>query len=295
MSTATVRLEPKNISATVQSLKVEFANANLSGVETIAKGGAVYVKMPIARLYHFQFACGREQVTWRTLKKKVVVQVKGFSVEQHTDEKAFYVVFKAFKTEADESGPGADKKASPIRKIFFQRSLRAIEELQALDEKKLAEAVQAPTDCSVLVSALNTEEALAGIGARDPLAGARVRGLEAKRKLIEAEGGALDSAQVAKLVRITRQAVDKRRKEGKLLAVELGRKGFRYPAWQFGLSDLGPVLAALRGRDSWEQLTFFLNPSPLLNDWTPLEVLQEGKRDTGDVLRAASVYGEQGA
>jgi hypothetical protein len=100
---------------------------------------------------------------------------------------------------------------------------------------------------------------------------------------------------VAKLLRITRQAVDKRRKEGKLLGLEFGRKGFRYPAWQFGLQNVESVLAALRDRDSWEQLTFFLNPSPLLEDRSPLEVMQEGKRDVDDVLRAASIHGEQGA
>jgi len=87
----------------------------------------------------------------------------------------------------------------------------------------------------VLVSALQTEEALASIRARDPLAGARVRGLEAKRKLLEGEGGTISSAEAAKLLRVTRQAVDKRRKEGKLLGLEFGRKGFRYPTWQFGL------------------------------------------------------------
>jgi len=292
MTTTVVKLEPQNIPAAVQSLKTEFANANLAGVETIAKRGAVHVKVPLARLSNYQFTYGRGHVSWRTPKKKVVIQVKGFAIEQHTDAKTFYVVFKTTQAEPE---PTTAAKASPIRKIFFQRSLRAIEELQALDEKKLAEAVEAPTDCSVLISALMMEEALASIRARDPLAGARVRGLDAKRKLIEAEGGALSSAQAAKLLRITRQAIDKRRKEGKLLAVELGRKGFRYPAWQFGLSNFALVLAAIRDRDSWEQLTFFLNPSPLLEDRTPLEVLQEGKRDNDDILRAASVYGEQGA
>jgi len=52
-----------------------------------------------------------------------------------------------------------------------------------MDERKLAEAVQAPTDYSGLVSALTSEEALATIRSRDPLAGARLRGIEAKRKL----------------------------------------------------------------------------------------------------------------
>ncbi|HLH17080.1 MAG TPA: hypothetical protein VKX45_07655 [Bryobacteraceae bacterium] len=286
MATSTVTIEPANISGAVRSLKAEFANADLPDVETTATGRTVHVKMPIARLSAWQFASDSEQVSWRTPKKKVVVQVRGFSVEQHADAKAFHIIFK--------TRPSAAEKANPVRKIFLQRSLRAIEQLQGLEESKLAEAVQAPTDCSVLLSALKNEEALASLRATDPLAGARLRGIEAKRRLLEAEGGALTSAEAAKLLRITRQAIDKRRKEGKLLGVELGRKGFRYPAWQFGLSNFEPVLAALRGRDSWEQITFFLNPSPLLEDRTPLEVLQEGKRTMGDVVRAASAYGEQG-
>jgi biotin operon repressor len=200
-----------------------------------------------------------------------------------------------FRVPRSESNPTILKNTSAIRNIFFRRSLRAIEELQSLDEKTLAEAVQAPTDYSVLLWALNTEEALASIRAHDPLAGARLRGLEAKRRLLEAEGGALSTAEIAKALRITRQAVDKRRKERKLLGVEVGKKGFRYPTWQIGLPHLEEVLKALGDRDSWEQIAFFLNPSALLEDRTPLEVLQEGNHDIDDVLRAASVYGEQGA
>lgn len=197
----------------------------------------------------------------------------------------------AFRVPPTEAHAKIFKNTSAIRHIFFQRSLRAIEELQSLDEKTLAEAVQAPTDYSVLLSALNAEEALTSIRAHDPLAGARLRGLEAKRKLVEAEGGALSTAQIASALQISRQAVDKRRKERKLLGVEVGKKGFRYPAWQVGL----PHLEALGDRDSWEQIAFFLKPSALLEDRTPLDILQEGRHDIDDVLRAASVYGEQGA
>ena len=196
-----------------------------------------------------------------------------------------------FSVPPTESNAKVFKNTSAIRHIFFQRSLRAIEELQSLDEKTLAEAVQAPTDYSVLLSDLNTEEGLTSIRAHDPLAGARLRGLEAKRKLFEAEGGALSTAQIASALQISRQAVDKRRKERKLLGVEVGKKGFRYPAWQIGL----PHLEALGDRDSWEQIAFFLKPSALLEDRTPLDILQEGRHDIDDVLRAASVYGEQGA
>jgi hypothetical protein len=292
MSTLVVTLTPQNVLAAVRSLRAEFAKADLSGVEMTAKGGAVHVKIPLARLARYHFAYERGHVSWRTPSKKVVLNVKGFAIEQHTDAKAFHMVFKKHQGGFELA---AAQKFSLIRKSFFRRSLRAIEELQALDEKMLAEALEAPTDCSVLVAALRTEEALAGIRTRDPLAGARIRGIEAKRKLVETEGGTLSSAEVATALRITRQAVDKRRKQGRLLAVEFGRKGFRYPAWQFSLSNLEPVLAALRGRDGWEQLTFLLNPNTLLDDRTPLEVLREDKRGIDDVLRAASVYGEQAA
>lgn len=292
MATTTITLEPQNIAASVLSLKTEFANANMSGVKTLTKRGAVWVEMPVAHLSNYQFSSSHEYCSWKTPKKKVVIQSKGFAVEQQIHNKAFQLVFRVSRT---ESNPTDLKKNSVIRHIFFQRSLRAIEELQSLDEKTLAEAVQAPTDYSVLLSALNTEEALASIRAHDPLAGARLRGLEAKRKLVEAEGGALSTAETAKALRITRQAVDKRRKERKLLGVEVGKKGFHYPAWQIGLSHLEEVLKALGERDSWEQIAFFLNPSALLEDRTPLEVLKEGNHDFDDVLRAASIYGEQGA
>src|SRR5215472_8087930 len=147
-------------------------------------------KCQFALLSAYRVGYNRQQVYWRAAKKEIVVEAKGFAVEQHTDEKAFHLIFK----KAAEPEPETFKKSSPVRKAFFQRSLRAIEELQELDEKSLTEAVQAPTDYSVLVSALQSEEALASMRSRDPLAGARIRGLEAKRKLLEAEGGALSSA-----------------------------------------------------------------------------------------------------
>jgi biotin operon repressor len=256
------------------------------------KKGAVWVEMPIARLSDYQFFSSHNQYSWKTPNRKVIIQSKGFVVEQQINNKAFYMVFRVPRT---ESSPAILANTSTIRNVFFRRSLRAIEELQSLDEKALAEAVQAPTDYSVLLSALNTEEALASIRAHDPLAGARLRGLEAKRQLLEAEGGALSTAEIARALRITRQGVDKRRKDRRLLGVEVGKKGFRYPAWQVGLPHLEEVLQALGDRDSWEKIAFFLNPSALLRDRTPLEVLREGKRDINEVLRAASAYGEQGA
>jgi hypothetical protein len=100
--------------------------------------------------------------------------------------------------------------------------------------------------------------------------------------------------EAAKVLRISRQAVDKRRQEGALLAVELGKKGYQYPSWQFGLDALADVLRELSRLDFWQQISFFLNPSALLHDRTPLHVLREGKKNLKDILIAARNYGEQG-
>jgi hypothetical protein len=94
--------------------------------------------------------------------------------------------------------------------------------------------------------------------------------------------------------KISRQAVDKRRRENKILGFELGKKGYHYPSWQFGLGNLEKVLQVLRQRDEWEKLSFFLNPSDILGDRTPLAVLQEGKDELTDVINAATSYGEHG-
>jgi len=291
MSTTTLVLQPQNLAAAAQSLRAEFLKAKLTGVKTSTAKDAVQIQIPIARLADYQFVCADAFCSWSTSHKKIVLEVKGFSVEQKAKKDSLLLVFRR---SGSPQGTGPATKSNPIREAFFRRSLRAIEELQAMDERKLAEAVQASTDYSVLVSALTSDEALATIRARDPLAGARLRGIEAKRQLLEAEGGSISSTEAAKLLKISRQAVDKRRRENKLLGVELGKKGYHYPTWQFGLRNLGDVLGVLDDRDEWEKLNFFLNPSDVLDDRTPLEVLQAGKGQLTDVINAAASYGEHG-
>lgn len=291
MSTITIALEGNNMAAWAQSLRAGFLKAKLSDVKTNSAKGAVHIQMPIARLAAYQFACADAYCSWATPRGKLVIEVKGFSVEQKAKKKILMLVIRH---SLPPSATGPSRKTNPIREVFFRRSLRAIEELQEMDEGKLAEAVQAPTDYSVLVSALTSDEALASIRGRDPLAGARLRGIEAKRKLLEAEGDPLSSAQAAKLLKISRQAVDKRRRENKLLGLELGKKGYHYPSWQFDLRGLEQVLSALSGRDPWEKLSFFLNPSGILDDRTPLTVLRGKKDNLTEIVNAAVSYGEQG-
>jgi hypothetical protein len=134
----------------------------------------------------------------------------------------------------------------------------------------------------------------------DPLAKARFRGVVAMRQLLGAEGGTLSSQEVADLLRITRQGVDKRRRAGELLAVEAPRRGYRYFAWQFtdageGLTGLAEVLKALEEHDPWAQARFFLSGNARLGGKTPLHLLRAGAGNLPRVLSAAGAFGQHGA
>ena len=132
---------------------------------------------------------------------------------------------------------------------------------------------------------------------KDPLASAKLRGAEGQQRLLKAGGGVLSAEETAKLLAISRQAVDKRRRQGQLLGLIQGRRGYAYPAWQFengrAIKDLEKVLEALRDHDPWMQVTFFLNSNDRLAGMSPLDVLRAG--ETGRVVSAAAEFGEQGA
>lgn len=118
-----------------------------------------------------------------------------------------------------------------------------------------------------------------------------------QRSMLKESGGVLSGAQVARILDISRQAVDKRRKQGQLIGLTQGKRGYAYPAWQFEggkmLAHLTKLLDALRTHDAWMQLAFFINGNDRLNGRSPLELLRAGELEP--VLRAAESYGEQGA
>lgn len=142
-----------------------------------------------------------------------------------------------------------------------------------------------------LLQVLEQPEMLADLTARDPLALARIGGLRAKQQLLTAEGGTCTAEQMAQMLGITRQAVDKRRRKGTLIGVSLGRRGYAYPVWQVGLDGLDLVLQALGDLGPWGQLTFMLAGNVLLDGETALAVLRRGELDR--VLLAADMLGEQ--
>lgn len=186
----------------------------------------------------------------------------------------------------------------PARKIAATRALRAVSKAIAnAPIQALADVASAPTDVEVVVRALQQPDAIETLQADDPLGPARLRGLRERERLLTLEGGTLPVDEVARHLKITRQAVNKRRQQGTLVGLDAGRHGYRYPAWQFvregTIPDLEAVLAALEKHDAWMQHIFMVSPNTRLNDRTPLEELREGRLD--DVLKAARTLGEHGA
>lgn len=166
-----------------------------------------------------------------------------------------------------------------------------------LDDRALADAAGAFSNYGVLLSALRTPEAQENLEREDPLASARIRGIAARGELLRQEGPPLTVDQVAGILHITRQAVDKRRRAKQLLAIRTGRRGYLYPSWQ--LDDKGVLdgfersLKALDSDDPWAQAAFFLHGNIYLDGMSPLTALRQGKIEA--VLRAAAAYGQHGA
>jgi hypothetical protein len=181
---------------------------------------------------------------------------------------------------------------------FYSRVLRAFRRVENdLPANLIDEATAAPTDYLVAVEALSSAPEAADLVTVDPFAAAKFRGLKRKQQMLEAAGGAMSSEQVAEVLGISRQAVDKRRAANQLLALIQGRRGYSYPSFQFEdgktVSGLEGVLWELKDLDPWMQMVFFTSPHERLGGKTPLEQLRKGSAN--QVKAAARGYGEQGA
>lgn len=194
--------------------------------------------------------------------------------------------------EADFGKGNGEELREKLLRTFSGVAYRLVREL---DEGTLLRILSEPSEDSIVLRALEA----APLEHPDPLRPARLRGLQAARALLEREGGTLTAEEVAEHLGVTRQAVDKKRNAGKLLAVSRGSRSVLYPAWQFTpqgiLQGLEPVLAALdeNQTDPWAKLSFFLGENLRLGGDSPLTALRAGR--TAEVLAAARNFGEQGA
>ncbi len=129
----------------------------------------------------------------------------------------------------------------------------------------------------------------------DPLLAARSRGFEMKERLLEKAGGSLTVLQVAELLGMSRQAVNKAIKAARLIAYEDKAGHYRLPACQFEddriLRGLPDVLRALPVEGFWSRLSFLLAEDPMLGGVEPVVALKAGLKE--NVLLAARHFGEQ--
>jgi hypothetical protein len=226
------------------------------------------------------------------------LDLAGFDVKAEVLGLTFVFEFKT----SQSCGQLLKKRLSAIEKskhpIFVSRALNALVEFEEeLPKERIDEASSAPSDYMVLLEALTASTVATHLAVEDPLATARLRGVEQQRKLLEQSGGVLRAEEVANLLGLSRQAVDKRRRRGRLIGLKRGKRGYVYPVWQFEggatLPHLEEVLDALRDYDPWMQLAFFINLNDRLENRSPLEMLRSGESDR--VLEAARSYAEHGA
>jgi hypothetical protein len=169
--------------------------------------------------------------------------------------------------------------------------MRAFVELDLPEKRRLKKA----SDFEVLTTlAARTAKQEA-----DELAQARLRGLDARAKLIAKAGGLLDGASVARLLGMTSAGVHKRFKARQLLGIREEKRRISYPALQFlgerVVRDLPPVLQQLarEGVDDWSQLRFLAGANGRLGGRSPVDALKAGELE--GVLAAARAFGEHGA
>lgn len=134
-------------------------------------------------------------------------------------------------------------------------------------------------------SAPDTSEAF-----RLALADAVRRGRPRWLEILHSEGGVVTAGQMAKLLGISRQAVDQRRRAGTLLGFRDTGRDYLYPVWQVRdgkpLPGLERVLAALQDGEhaAKSQFIFFLSPDVVPDDARPLDLLRSGTKE--DIRRA---------
>jgi hypothetical protein len=254
------------------------------------------ISAPIQK--NVKFWLTHDTLTCQVRSRKVSLELGDFNVLTEVDGKSVLLIFELKRiSKLSTLKKALDSVAGTQHPIFFSRALNGLWRIsQQLSTKGIEELSTAPTDFELLVNALSVSPVVES-GATDPLARAKLRGLDGRRRLIEQLGGTLTAEEAADLLGISRQAVDKRRNQNQLIGLTQGRRGYAYPAFQFEdgktLAGFEAVLQELSSHDPWMQLIFFANGSDRLDGRSPLEALRQGELDS--VIRAAQNYGEQGA
>lgn len=196
--------------------------------------------------------------------------------------------------------PAADPaRFSPIQTDFLQRATHAIEHFALrANRTTLANAVAAPTDAGALIRVLSDTAILGASAAEiDPEAVDLAKEIEHCDALLRRTGGTSTASKVARLLGISRQAVDKRRQNGALLAMRQG-SDWHYPRVQFHgrdtLPNLPEVVRGMAETGPWVTLEFLVTPDTALLGLTPREALLNGGADRDQALMLVRGYEGEG-
>ena len=132
-----------------------------------------------------------------------------------------------------------------------------------------------------------------------PRARALLRGIEIAQEDLRNTGGAYSLDEVQTLMRgVSRQRIERRVREGSLLAVPGPSNRRRYPTVQFNpdgtiVEGLKQVCEALPTKNPWSVLNFLVAPEDRLDGRKPIDLLRAGKVEI--VIQAARRMGQQGA
>ena len=101
-------------------------------------------------------------------------------------------------------------------------------------------------------------------------------------------------SDVASLLGITRQAVEKRRKAGKLIALSAGKRGYAYLQWQVSsdgvlLPGLEEVFGDLEEHSAMARSIVMLSPTIRLNGQRPVDMIRRGRIDDARRRRTLSM------
>jgi hypothetical protein len=168
-----------------------------------------------------------------------------------------------------------------------------------VDREQVIEALSASEGYEAVLPLI--EDLVLEDARESPMARARLRGIRRKREVLQAEGGSVGTTEAAEILGgISKQAVDKRRERGTILALPRGGGEYAFPLWQFDegtrdglLPGLTRVLRSFSVEDPWMRSEFMLAPDDRLGGKRPLDALGEGEAEAA--ARAASAYGVHGA
>jgi hypothetical protein len=173
------------------------------------------------------------------------------------------------------------KHRNAIQTAFIRRTAHAIERLAAqADEATLVEAMAAPTDVGTLARVLVDVGAIASAVAEiDADAVDLAAEIQHRGDIIQRAGGTLSADDVGKLLNISRQAVDKRRRSNRLLALRQGGD-WLYPRAQFHehetIPGLADVIRDCAESGPWVTLEFLVTEDDVLSGLSPRAALLKG-------------------